>query len=112
MVLVRPSIVGRFLLLLVGIRPARTGLVEDLEEAAGEPRPEQCGLPSVGLESSQRHLLHHHHLPSGHGCPLAIDHRVGPDPSRWAPWTHRPFCAGGTRYCVFTDSSFQATTRP
>lgn len=39
-------------------------------------------------------------------CSLALDDSVGPLPSSWAPWTHRPYCAD-TSYCVFTNSNFR-----
>ncbi|OIW29330.1 SET domain-containing protein [Coniochaeta ligniaria NRRL 30616] len=35
-----------------------------------------------------------------------MDDTVGLDPSSWAPWTHRPYCAD-TQYCVFTNSLFR-----
>jgi len=35
-----------------------------------------------------------------------MDDKVGLDPSSWAPWTHRPYCAE-TPYCAFTNSMFR-----
>ncbi|KAK3680889.1 hypothetical protein B0T22DRAFT_474324 [Podospora appendiculata] len=35
-----------------------------------------------------------------------------PEPSRWAPWTHRPFCADkNNKHCVFTSAPSHFNTR-
>jgi hypothetical protein len=65
------------------------------------PRSEQCGWPSAGAP-----LKHNHHNSNQRRCSLAIDDKTGPDPSDWAPWTERPYCAD-TEYCVFTNSAFR-----
>lgn len=57
---------------------------------------EQCGRPSSSLLSPS----------DGRRCARVVDESVGPEPSSWAPWTHRPYCAD-TNYCVFTNSMFQ-----
>jgi hypothetical protein len=43
---------------------------------------------------------------SNPACPSSIYDEIGSQPARWAPWTHRPYCAD-TNYCVFTNSMFQ-----
>lgn len=69
-------------------------LLDDVVDAALSG--EQCGWPSLSV-------LRHN---DGRRCPRAMDESVGSEPSSWAPWTHRPYCAD-TNYCVFTNSMFQ-----
>ncbi|KAK0729546.1 hypothetical protein B0H67DRAFT_476558 [Lasiosphaeris hirsuta] len=54
---------------------------------------EQCGW---GLPRSPLQYL-----------PLCLDDTAGPDPSTWAPWTHKPACveADETPWCVFTNAA-------
>lgn len=60
---------------------------------------EQCGralIPSLPFLGDSLHAI----------CPASASEAVvEPEPSRWAPWTHRPYCPG-TKYCVFTNSRF------
>ncbi|KAK3348998.1 hypothetical protein B0T25DRAFT_609423 [Lasiosphaeria hispida] len=61
--------------------------------AAASTPPEQCGW---GLPRSPLQYL-----------PLCLDDTAGPDPSIWAPWTHKPFCveAHETPWCVYTNAA-------
>ena len=74
--------------------PVFGGSAKPIDQAL--PHSEQCGWPSTST------LKHHDHRT----CALAMDDKVGLDPSSWSPWTHRPYCAD-TRYCVFTNSMFR-----
>ena len=61
------------------------------------PSAAVCGRPILGL-------------PNSHGridCPRVIDGTVGPNPADWGPWTHQPYCANSTEFCVFTNAIFQ-----
>lgn len=63
-----------------------------------ESTSQDCRNPS-----SSYPLGYHRH--DGNDCPAPVTDKVGPDPRDWAPWTHRPYCAG-TDYCVYTNSLF------
>lgn len=83
------------LLLSLGCR-ALASLDDRILHADSIHDAEQCGWRFPD------HFGDHDHQ----ACLLAIDEKAGPDPSHWAPWTHRPYCAD-TRYCVYTNSVFQ-----
>lgn len=63
-----------------------------------ESTSQECRNPS-----SSYPLGYHRH--EGNDCPAPVTDKVGRDPRDWAPWTHRPYCAG-TDYCVYTNSLF------
>ena len=42
---------------------------------------------------------------SRQSCLIPKDERNTTEPNKWAPWTHRPYCAD-SKYCVFTNAKF------
>ncbi|KAH8886531.1 SET domain-containing protein [Thozetella sp. PMI_491] len=93
----------QYLCLTVALCAARSVLANSASfSGSQELQAGFCGWPAAGLLNTRYQV--------GQSCPLAIDDTVGDDPGRWAPWTHRPYCADSffSKYCVFTNSLFQS----
>ncbi|KAK3293646.1 uncharacterized protein B0H64DRAFT_477154 [Chaetomium fimeti] len=61
-------------------------------------------------EINQQHLYGTDCLPGPlqlDSYPTCVTATSDDDDLPWAPWTYRPYCAGDTNYCVFTNTDFR-----